>query len=180
MRKKFVAAPLALVTALALAAGPVSADETETDDVTTTCVDVAVDEPAATELEDKPETTDLEEIVETAEAVAEAAADIVEEEDDGCTTGRDRAKESLRAAFDRLSEEGAGGNGVAAEILTALLIDGESPVGIGAQHGEEMAKPAADGRAQLHVGVSHHGLRLADRRHYPTGMAALARALTRR
>ena len=157
MRKKFVAAPLALVTALALAAGPVSADETETDDVATTCVDdVAVDEPAATELEDEPAATELEdepaateleEIVEAAEAAAEAAADIVEEEDDGCVTGRDRAKAALQAAVARLSEEGAGGNGVAAEILAAL-IDGQSPAGIGAGHGEEMANAAAERRAE--------------------------------
>jgi hypothetical protein len=159
MRKKFVAAPLALVTALALAAGPVSADETETetDDVTTTCVDDVVEgELASTGTENEPEAAGLEEIVETefeeiveaAEAAVEAAADIVEEEDDGCVTGRDRANAALQAAVARLSEEGAGGNGVAAQILTALLEEGGSPAEIGARHGEDMAKAAVERRAE--------------------------------
>jgi hypothetical protein len=156
MRKKFVAAPVALVAALALATGSVSADEVETDvdveveDVETECGD---DVPAD-HASDEPAKTELDEMTEAAEEAAEAVADMVEDEEnekegeeDDCVTDHDRAKESLQAAFDRLSVEGVGGNGVASEVLAALLA-GKSPAGIGAAHGKEMANAAAARRVE--------------------------------
>lgn len=147
MQKKFISAPAALVAALLFAAGPVIADEVAPDDVTAACADDAHTDQRVDDSNDPA--SDLDEITEAAEDAAEAVADIGEEEetdaDDDCVSGHDRAEESLKAAIDRLEADGAGGNGVASEILAALMA-GDSPAGIGAEHGKDMAQAAAQAR----------------------------------
>jgi len=88
------------------------------------------------------------------EVEVEADDDTAESDNDGDEDGRDRAKESLQAAVDRLCETGAGGNGVAAAVLTAL-INGESPSGISAGHGKAIAEEAKDRRGQRQDGKKH-------------------------
>lgn len=151
MQKKFISAPVALVAALALATGPVSAEGVDTEGATTTCVDDASTDELVDEPTDQSAETEIDEMTDAAKDAAAAVADIVEEEanndDDGCVTGHDRAEESLQAALDRLTEEGAGGNGVASQILAAL-VNGDSPAGIGAAHGKAMAQAAALARGE--------------------------------
>ena len=148
MRSKLIAVPVALVASFALAAGPALADDLDTDDIETEDIETE-DEKAETEAEEaegeeaegeeaedekaedeKAECNDVEvsEVdgdVEqsTLEAAAAEAADAAEglEAGDGCVTGWDRAVQSFEATIERLSAEGAGGNGVAAEVLQALI-----------------------------------------------------------
>jgi hypothetical protein len=131
---------------LAFVAGPAYAD---TDSVDDDAVEVEV-EVEEVEVEDEGEDDgDGLGQVRSAAARARAAAKDLEdgEADPELEEGHDRATEALQAVVDRLSVEGAGGSGVAAEILTALLA-GESPSKIGAAHGAEMAQAAADRRAE--------------------------------
>lgn len=138
MRKKLMIAPITLVASLALVFGPALADDVETDDP-----------EDCTAVQDDSDTDTDTDLVEEAALQAAAAADDLED-GDACPeleTGHERAVVAWQAAVDRLSVEGAGGNGVAAEVLTAL-INGESPSGIGAAHGAAMAQAAADRRAE--------------------------------
>ena len=149
MHKKLISAPVALVATLAFAAGPVIADDATPDDVPTPCVDDSTIDVPTDENVDEPAYTDLDEITEAAEDASAAVTDIADEEsnddDDACVTGHDRARESLEAALARIGE--GGGNGVASQILTALM-NGESPAGIGHAHGKDMAQAAVDRRAE--------------------------------
>lgn len=132
---KFTATLMALMAMLALVAGPVQAQETGTD---TDDVEVDGDDDG-----------DGLGQVRSAAARARAAAKDLEsgDADARLIAGEERATEALQGALDRLSVEGAGGSGVAAEVLTALL-EGESPSEIGAAHGAKMAQAAADRRAE--------------------------------
>jgi len=146
MRTKFTVTLTALMAMLAFVAGPAYAD---TDSVDDDAVEVEV-EVEEVEVEDEGEDDgDGLGQVRSAAARARAAAKDLEdgEADPELEEGHDRATEALQAVVDRLSVEGAGGSGVAAEILTALLA-GESPSKIGAAHGAEMAQAAADRRAE--------------------------------
>jgi hypothetical protein len=137
MRSKLIAVPAALLVTLAISTGPARADEAtdaEVEDVSECTETVEV------EVVDEGDT-----LVAAAEEAAAAAEDL--ETGDECVTGRERAIESLSAAVERLSEEDAGGNGVAALVLQAL-IDGDSPSTIGTDHAAEMAAAAAEHRAE--------------------------------
>lgn len=137
MRKKIIVAPVALVASLALVFGSAMADETETD---------APED--CTVVENVNDVESLDAVHDAADDASDAAEDL--EDGDACPdleNGHETAVVAWQAALDRLSVEGAGGNGVAAAVLTAL-INGESPSGIGAAHGTEMAQAAADRRAE--------------------------------
>lgn len=137
MRPKYLVAPITLVASLALVFGPALADDVDSE-IPDDC----------TEVVDEGGTDDVDVVEEAAQDAATAAEEL--EEGDACPeleSGRERAVQALQSAVDRLSAEGAGGNGVAAAVLTAL-INGESPSGIGAAHGAAMAQAAADRRAE--------------------------------
>ena len=154
MSKKIASAAISVTVALGLmGVAPASAEDVEVEVVE----DIAVDESignvraaaaharkVARELEKLERDTSEDEAEEDgAEEAAEEAEDDADDADDADEI--EKAKESLQAVIDRLSEEGAGGNGVAAKVLQAIL-DGESPSGIGAEHGKEMAAAAKERR----------------------------------
>ena len=137
-RKMITIAALAAVS-LTAAAGTAVADEPDAGEEGDA---VEVECPDPDEGGDEGESA-LEAAAEDAAAAAEAL-----EGDEVCDDLKERneqAVEALTAAMERLSEEGVGGNGVAADVLQAL-IKGESPAGIGAEHGAEMAAAAAERR----------------------------------
>jgi hypothetical protein len=135
MRTKFTATLTALMATLALVASPAYADTDTGEEVE----DVEVEDADGDGLGQ----------VRSAAARARTAAQDLEDGDADAEleAGQERATEALQAVVHRFSVEGAGGSGVAAEILAAL-IDGESPSEIGAAHGADMAKAAADRRAE--------------------------------
>ncbi len=136
MRTRNLIAPTALVAVLALVSGPAFASG-DSDDVAT---EVATEECPAPD--DVATLSDADTLQEAAEEAAEAAEELADNECESVD-----AHDSLQAALDRLSAEGAGGNGVAALVLQAL-INGESPSGIGAAHGAAMADAAKARRAE--------------------------------
>jgi hypothetical protein len=130
MRKKYLLTPITIIAMLPLASGPAFADEPSDDATTEECPAPTTADTAIT-------------LEEAAQQAADAATDLVV--DDECDSDRSaRASEALQAALDRLSVDG---NGVAALVLQALL-DGESPAGIGAEHGAAMAQAAQDRNAE--------------------------------
>lgn len=140
MRTRILPISTAIIATLALASGPVFADDATGDVTAEECP--AVPEVAAT---DTP----------TLEEAAEEAADVAEDlatDDDTCLSDEsDQATAALQAALDRLSADDAGGNGVAAQVLQALL-NGESPSTIGAAHGAAMALAAKEHRSEHATG----------------------------
>ena len=160
MPKKFATTAVAVTAAMGLMASPVMAqdegsdtgvaEETSWENLKAAAAHAR---NAARQLEKADSEGDAgEEADEEAEDAAEEAEDAAEEaegQDDSEDDAEDlkNAEQALQKALDRLSEEGAGGNGVAAKVLTALLA-GESPAGIGAEHGKEMAAAAKEAREQ--------------------------------
>lgn len=124
MRTKFTVSATALAAMLALGVSPAQAQETSPGDgFGQVRAAAALAQSAAQDLTDDDASPELAAI-------------------------QDQATEAIQAAVDRL--EGAGGSGVAAEVLTALLA-GESPAEIGAAHGADMAQAAADRRVERAV-----------------------------
>ena len=127
-------APTALLATFALVSGPAFAGSGTGDATITECP--APNSPAVASHVDT--------VTQAAEEAAAAAEDLA---DGSCTSAEaGQAQTALKAALARLSVPGAGGNGVAAAVLQAL-IHGTSPAGIGATHGAAMAKAAQDRRA---------------------------------
>lgn len=177
MRTKFISSFVAVVGVVGLVAGPVQAQEGDVeseDDAVAQEVteEVVVDEDdlddeereEETELENDGEVElddddedddegedgegDIDEVIAAAGDAQEAAEDLEDgTADEELESKNEAAREALQATVDRLSEEGAGGEGVAAEVLTRLIA-GESPAGIGAEHGAEMREAAAERRAE--------------------------------
>ena len=165
MHKRYIAVPVALVTAVAFTAGVVRAEEDGdevADDETELCEPDGGDKP-----EPEPESDDqgddvpepdggLEPLMQVRLAAQEASDAVQDLEDDECSDDREDAKEALQAVVDRWESEGKPGNGVALKVLEALIA-GESPAGIGADHGEEMAAAAADRREQRKADKESNG-----------------------
>ena len=149
MRIKLFTTLLALTALAASVAGPAQAQETDT----------GTDGPDAEEVEDESEGDgDGLGPVRSAAARAKSAAKHLEDgdADPELKAGLEHARDALQAALDRFSTEdadGAGGAGVAADVLTALL-DGNLPAGIRADHGKAMAQAAAERRA-ARAGIGH-------------------------
>ena len=135
MSKKFTATAAAVTATLALLAGPVMADD---DAVETEVSETEVENVMAAAAHARNAARELEKDNKDGE---EESEDEESEDEDSDGDELTSAEEALTAALERLSQEGVGGNGVAAEILTALLA-GESPAGIGAEHGAMMAEDA--------------------------------------
>ncbi len=141
MRKKFAVTLTALIAVLALVASPAFAD-TSTDE------EPGVEDVEQGEVENEGDDDGAGQARSAAVRARNAARALENGDADAdLEDGQERATEALQAVVDRLSVEGAGGSGVAAEVLTALIA-GESPSGIGAAHGADMAQAAADRRAE--------------------------------
>jgi hypothetical protein len=131
MRIRHLAAPTAVLLSLSFISGPAFADETEPETDT-----------SETETEECPAPEQDGEPFEEAAATSIAAAEGLTDEEGTCSeleSDRERAIDALEAAIERLPDDGAG---VAGAVLQALVL-GESPAGIGRDHGAAMAQAAA-------------------------------------